>query len=404
MAQALTSITSLPSTALQEIFSYCTPSSNIPKVSPHFHAIYQKTMCSIGKDFIRKIDRTVSCPAILPNPNDLCSDRQGLEVAQSILKKAQQVWASFSPSVRDQFPKFSLQNLCHDVSLLNKLFAAELITLCESTIPTTLSNSTPEEKISFLTTIIELSLQGKSLQSLPDSIGNLSALTNLYLDNNQLLALPDSIGNLSALTDLYLDDNQLLALPDSIGNLSALSILWLVNNKLQTLPDSIGNLSALSHMYLENNQLLALPNSIGNLSALTTISLENNQLQTLPNSIGNLSVLTNLWLDDNHLQELPDSIGNLSALTKLRLDNNSLSLLSPSIVNCESLRVVSLRNNKLQKLPPKFDTLHLSTLHVDGNPDLANDVDSVRMIKTLRQSKCKVNCDKEVETALLQLS
>ena len=56
--------------------------------------------------------------------------------------------------------------------------------------------------------------------------------TYLDLSNLKLNSLPESIGNLSNLQNLYLYDNQLTSLPESIGNLKNVKWLHLYNNQL----------------------------------------------------------------------------------------------------------------------------------------------------------------------------
>src|SRR5258708_35416526 len=65
-------------------------------------------------------------------------------------------------------------------------------------------------------TIVELSVQGCGLASLPDSIWQLNHLRVLSLGENHFSSVPDSIGALSDLTPLYLHNNQLSTLPASI--------------------------------------------------------------------------------------------------------------------------------------------------------------------------------------------
>lgn len=196
----------------------------------------------------------------------------------------------------------------------------------------------------------KLDLVSNNLTNLPVNIGNLQNLDELWLQENQLTSLPESIGNLKNLSSLYLNENQLTTLPESIGNLQNLLTLSVEDNHLSSLPESIGNLQNLTIIWLEGNQLSSLPESIGNLKKLRYLALTYNQLTTLPESIGNLQNLAELDIIENQLTTLPESIGNLKKLYTLRLQNNQFSSLPESIKNLrETLKVLYLNGNKFSK-------------------------------------------------------
>jgi Leucine-rich repeat (LRR) protein len=69
---------------------------------------------------------------------------------------------------------------------------------------------------------VRLDLRGKGLNSLPDSIGELTELEILVLDSNQLASLPDWIGQLRNLRTLSLYNNRLDSLPESVWQLDNL--------------------------------------------------------------------------------------------------------------------------------------------------------------------------------------
>lgn len=60
-----------------------------------------------------------------------------------------------------------------------------------------------------------LDLSGLSLESLPESIGQLTQLTTLALNGNQLTSLPEFIGQLTQLTTLSFRENP-LPIPNEI--------------------------------------------------------------------------------------------------------------------------------------------------------------------------------------------
>ena len=173
-----------------------------------------------------------------------------------------------------------------------------------------------------------LSLSGKGLTTVPDSITNLTWLESLDLSSNQLTTLPEAIGNLKALKFLNIDGNKITSLPESIGKLKSLLKLTVENNQLTELPETIGNLTSLEHLDLTCNGLKSLPKSIGNLISLYALALGMNELTTLPESIENLqSKDFHIYLRGNKTLTLPEFLsksiksktttGNFSVQVKL---------------------------------------------------------------------------------------
>ena len=155
-----------------------------------------------------------------------------------------------------------------------------------------------------------LGLYNKGLDSLPESIGNLTALIVLGLSDNKLSSLPESITKMTWLKVLHIDNNGLSSLSENIGHLTALTVLSLSDNKLFSLPESIGHLTALTVLSLSDNKLFSLPESITKMTWLKVLHIGNNGLSSLPESIGNLTSLKSLDLQGNKLFSLPESIKN----------------------------------------------------------------------------------------------
>ncbi len=175
-------------------------------------------------------------------------------------------------------------------------------------------------KLQGLTHLTHLTLNHNHIESLPESIGDVSSLIILELNYNKLEELPFSIGKLKSLKSLSVKNNKLNQLPSSIGKLKSLKSLNVENNKLIRLPKNIGNLESLEILDLEDNSLEILPVSFWNLKNLRSLQLSWNQIKVLSDSIGNLSKLKSLWLSVNNLQKLPDSIGNLFFLKNFSID------------------------------------------------------------------------------------
>jgi leucine-rich repeat protein SHOC2 len=151
-------------------------------------------------------------------------------------------------------------------------------------------------------------------------------------------------------THLDLYQQQIESLPDSIGNLTNLVSLRCVDNRLTSLPDSIGNLTNLRELRLYKNQLKNLPDNIANLQNLTWLSLSLNRLRIFPESIISLTNLTGLLLNGNQLTVLPTNIDRLANLTYLDITGNPLIDLS-ILQHIPKLKTVKFWN---VDLPRKF--------------------------------------------------
>jgi Leucine-rich repeat (LRR) protein len=148
-------------------------------------------------------------------------------------------------------------------------------------------------------------------------------------------------------------NNQLNTLPNTLGNLTQLQELHLNNNELDTLPNTLGNLTQLQTLYLNNNKLNTLPNILGNLTQLRKLVLYNNKLDTLPNILGNLTQLQDLYLNDNKLTYLPTGIiRNMTQLQYLNLDNNKLTDIPIGIIYLPNLMILTYSNNEITNLHP----------------------------------------------------
>jgi leucine-rich repeat protein SHOC2 len=284
-----------------------------------------------------------------------------------------------------------------------------------------------------------LYLSNRNIDTLPESIGELTELTELHLENNQLTNLPESIGKLTNLTKLYLQSNQLIDLPEILANLTNLTNLEINGNPFTDLSilKKIQYLKGLKikifdvylpHRYwtkfsewepewlldednaeirrvliaqlgypriwkelfeiTPNNRLQ--DNSIDKLSRFK-LNLGGNQLTNLPEGIKKFIELTSLYLHHNWLTDLPDSIGNLVNLTELDLGNNQLTSIPDSIGNLVNLTELDLGNNQLTSIPDSIGNLvNLTELDL-GNNQLTSIPDSIGNLVNLTVLKLDDN-------------
>ena len=219
--------------------------------------------------------------------------------------------------------------------------------------------------------VIKLSIGGRKLKELPESIKQFRHLERLNIAGNSLDAFPDWIGRFKDLKLLRFNSiksDKLVTLPDTFGNLSSLEELVGFNNELRRLPDSFGSLRSLKRVDLHKNKLEELPDSIGNLSNLEELDLKSNNIKVIPKSIGELRSLKTLDLAKNDISAIPKTIGRLNSLEILSITNNNLSEIPESIGNLKSLEILVLSNNFIKILPRSFENLvSLRELYLDGN-------------------------------------
>jgi len=202
------------------------------------------------------------------------------------------------------------------------------------------------------------------LNALPVSLGALTALKMLDLSLCcALTALPSSLVALTGLTTLDLRGCEALtALPEWLGALTGLETLILSNcYALMALPASLGALTGLETLNLRNcYALMALPESMGALTSLTTLDLNCCKATALPVSFGAMTGLTTLDLGGcKAFAALPESLGALTGLTTLDMEFCSAFTALPVLFGALTrLTTLDLRGcEALTALPASFGAL-----------------------------------------------
>jgi len=103
------------------------------------------------------------------------------------------------------------------------------------------------------------------------------------------------------------------SLPETLGELQNLEHLSITNCDLEYTPNSIWKLPKLKYLWLSSNRLRSIPEGI-DLPELQNISLEKNQLQTLPESLAKQPKLKKIGLEDNSLESLPQAFNEIEAV------------------------------------------------------------------------------------------
>lgn len=230
------------------------------------------------------------------------------------------------------------------------------------------------------------------IESISESIGNLTQLSELYLGTNNFTGtVPSSLQHLSLLTILDMSSNTELDLPPDrqwqptfqlqsldlsfcsvTGPLPAwiqtqknLSTLTFAHNQLQgAIPSWVWTLVTDSLDLSQNQFSGVLDCAAGFTTSITSLDVSANSLTgIIPAQIANLTFNTSLSLASNSFSgSIPSFIGNLSKLQFLDLSQNNLSGgVPPSMSNLESLKTLYLSENTLSARVPAF-LLQLSKL------------------------------------------
>jgi|GEM_PF-939054 len=219
------------------------------------------------------------------------------------------------------------------------------------------------ESLFQLTQLTRLDVSDNRLNEIPESLGQLTKLQHLDVSLNHLSAVPWFVGQLTQLREFFAYSNQLESLPESLGELTGLHTLNVHENWLGGLPESLSRLTKLEFLDVSRNKLSKPLEWLGNLTRLQYLDAGFNLLRVLPDSLGQLTRLKYLVASTNSLKELPESLCKLKALQALDITGNLLSALPESLASLNRLRYLFAGANELTSLPSSLRT-RLSALEV----------------------------------------
>jgi Leucine-rich repeat (LRR) protein len=267
-----------------------------------------------------------------------------------------------------------------------------------------------------LTNLEYLYLEGP-IETLPESIGNLSALERLELINTEIETLPESFGRLKSLKVFKFEKDYdaimekkfkkrknpffkeiqygIIHLPESFGGLSSLEELYISGN-VAALPVSFANIGNLEVLNIDKERYcndgdekqetpLLLPAAVGQFSKLKSLTLHNAALKPVPDWLGGLSFLRELRIASDTITDLPDSIGNLCLLETLQIDGPSFFALPESIGRLSSLTRLYLYQTKIKTLPETIGNLSkLEKIRLLRCPELESLPDTIGNLRSLK--------------------
>lgn len=166
--------------------------------------------------------------------------------------------------------------------------------------------------------IYEIRYRNIKIDTIPNSLENLTQLTYLELTNDSLESIPTSIEYLSLLKTIRFQNNQLNSIPSEITSLKNLEIIDFSDNNISTLPENFSELGCddcrLKILKLQNNNIDYIDTSP--FSHLEILWLANNNIENIDLTCNN-SIWHNSFsplnpvvtLSQNMLCNNPDSYG-----------------------------------------------------------------------------------------------
>lgn len=187
-----------------------------------------------------------------------------------------------------------------------------------------------------------LSLTGKNLSNLPDSImedARLAEVTCIDLSRNKLHELPSSLSGVKTVTDLKLSCNQFTKMPQWIGELQHIQYLNLSRNRLNSLPESIHFLEHLREINISFNKFVLRFQKVIKYEKFEEINiLIQNDIKfccrfvEIPTCIYEIIHLEILVASDNQIANIDvPALKKLRRLATLDLSNNNIGYVPPEL-------------------------------------------------------------------------
>lgn len=244
----------------------------------------------------------------------------------------------------------------------------------------------PEDEFGKLVALEIFEIESNRLESLPDTLSNLTQLQRLDVSNNQLTRFPESLGYLYQLKFLKANSNHFEFLPNSVSGLAKLEYLDLSRNHIKEIPEQFERMISLTHLDISSNKIGHLPHGIGNCSKLVYIDCSVNHISYLPETFSQLSMLEYFDAENNDIISSRDTWNTLSSLRKLNLRNNAYKAVYPDFGACINMSLLDLSLNKIETIPVEIGlltSLQELRLHRNQLTTLPPELGSCRMLQRL---------------------
>lgn len=212
------------------------------------------------------------------------------------------------------------------------------------------------------------------------SIGCLRNLEYLNVRNClNLENLPEEMDLLVALVELILDGTSIQKLPISYGMKKLQTVSAKSCGSLTEIPSTIEGLESLKELNLSRTGIVYLPNSIEKLSNMEVLNIDHCLMGELPQSLWKLRKLEVINASGcrNLKGEIPDALGRLNFLKVLKLDQTRITSITKSVSELPLLHTLDLKDcmnlSALPNLPSSLINLRVtltSAVVVPNLPDL----------------------------------
>ncbi|XP_026459000.1 putative disease resistance protein RGA3 [Papaver somniferum] len=218
-----------------------------------------------------------------------------------------------------------------------------------------------------------LYLSGSTIQKVPASLSKLRHLRYLNLSSSQNLDVLDdqSVNSLYNLQTLVLNRcTSLSKLPEGTGSMRSLRHLDISYTGIKVLPISVTSLQNLRTLDVSNcTNFEGLPENVEALKDLRSLNLSHTGIKILPTSVASLQNLRALDVSNcTNFEGLPENIGSLKDLLSLNISHTKVSRLPNSISGLERLMTLRLHScPNLEDLPKGIEALRwLKGLDITG--------------------------------------
>ncbi len=211
----------------------------------------------------------------------------------------------------------------------------------------------------------KVSMTYKKLSIVPEEVLRDSSITELVLSFNRIDFLDERISSLTQLEALSLQGNNFSQFPKQVCYLKSLKYLNLSNNRIDSLPPCIKELKNLETFRCSSCHLVYISDSISELKKLDYLDLSTNVLEVLPLGLFQDTSLTYLDLSQNQLVELSDSLSQLKHLEQLNIELAGGALFVPENL-CKLSKLVWLKVDAFTVLPNCIFRTRMRRLTIEG--------------------------------------